>query len=64
LLFWFIGITSQGISSDAVQVMVVLWFCLGLIVNAAVLQLARMRLANEFRELAAGQGGTAREGRS
>jgi hypothetical protein len=64
LLFWFIGLTSGGISTEEVQAMVITWFFLGLIVDAVVVALALARLATGFRELAAGQAGSAREVRS
>ncbi|MFO1513971.1 MAG: ABC transporter permease subunit [Verrucomicrobiota bacterium] len=53
LIFWFIGITSRGLSSGAVETMVVLWVLFGLAVDAGVLAVTKVRLNSNFRELAA-----------
>jgi len=53
LLFWFIGLTSRGMSSGTVESMVVVWVILGLVVDGVVLAGTRARLDSDFRELVA-----------
>ncbi len=53
LCFWFIGMTSRGLSSGAVETMVVLWVLFGLAVDAALLAVSRTRLNSNFRALVA-----------
>jgi hypothetical protein len=53
LLFWFIGVSSRGLTSETVHAMVVVWIILGLFVDGFVIGLAKARLGAKFRELAA-----------
>jgi hypothetical protein len=52
--FWFVGVTSGGLNSETVMMMVVAWIVLALIADAVVLALTATRLnSNGFRELVA-----------
>jgi Na+/melibiose symporter-like transporter len=53
LLFWFFGVISNGMSSDAVEITVLIWIVLGLAVDLIVLAVTRRRLNSDFRELVA-----------
>jgi hypothetical protein len=53
LLFWFVAVTSNGISSDTVQALVVMWVVFGLAVDMIALVVTTRRLNSDFRELAA-----------
>lgn len=48
--FWFLGVTSRGLTSDTVTMLVVTWITLALIVDGVVLSIMRRRLNSDFRE--------------
>jgi hypothetical protein len=52
--FWFLGVTSGGLNSETVMMMVIAWIVLALIADAVVLTMTTTRLNSDgFRELVA-----------
>ena len=51
--FWFLGVTSGGLNSETVTVMVATWIGLALLADAVVISSMSRRLKSDFRELVA-----------
>ena len=53
LSLWFLAITSNGLNSETVELLVVIWIAFGLAVDAVALTATTRRLNADFRELVA-----------